>query len=142
MTRIYIPRDLREQVAREARRRCGYCLTSEALIGAPLEIDHILPTSLGGSNEQANLWLACSLCNEFKGGRIAGIDPVTGDLFPFFDPRRQAWSDHFAWTETGDRILGLTAVGRTTVVALRLNRPSLIHARRAWVAVGWHPPQD
>lgn len=93
MTRVYIPRALREQVAREARRRCGYCLTPEALIGAPLEIEHIIPVSLGGWTALVNLWLACSLCNEYKGNRIAGIDPVTGDLFPFFDPRRQIWAE-------------------------------------------------
>jgi hypothetical protein len=59
-----------------------------------------------------------------------------------FDPRREAWEDHFVWSPGADRILGLTPVGRATVLALNLNRPSLVRARRAWVAVGWHPPQD
>jgi hypothetical protein len=27
-------------------------------------------------------------------------------------------------------------------VALRLNNPIAVKVREAWVAVGWHPPQD
>ena len=34
----------------------------------------------------------------------------------------------------GDRIVGLTPIGRATVVALNLNRPSLVKARQAWGA--------
>jgi hypothetical protein len=59
-----------------------------------------------------------------------------------FNPRRQIWREHFAWTPEGDRIIGLTAVGRATTVALNLNRPALVKARQVWVAAGWHPPQD
>ena len=51
----YIPRSLRERVAVQARHRCGYCLTSEAIVGAPMEIDHIVPRSLGGLTEEDNL---------------------------------------------------------------------------------------
>jgi 5-methylcytosine-specific restriction endonuclease McrA len=51
MSRSYIGRALREQVAGEARHRCGYCLTSARIIGTPMEIDHIIPESLGGSTE-------------------------------------------------------------------------------------------
>jgi len=36
----YIPKPLRERIAVQARHRCGYCLTSEAIVGAPMEIDH------------------------------------------------------------------------------------------------------
>jgi 5-methylcytosine-specific restriction endonuclease McrA len=46
--------------------RCGYCLTTELLSGAPMEIEHILPDSLGGLTEHSNLWLACSLCKLYR----------------------------------------------------------------------------
>lgn len=138
----YIPRQLRELVSRQARYRCGYCLTQERVVGTPMEIDHIIPQSLGGPTEEDNLWLACSLCNDHKGNQVAALDPVTGDLVRLFDPRRQQWTDHFVWTEESDRIIGLTATGRATVVALNLNRLSLVRARQAWTAVGWHPPED
>jgi 5-methylcytosine-specific restriction endonuclease McrA len=61
MSRDYIPRGLRDLVARTARHRCGYCLTQEAVVGTPMVIDHIVPQSLGGPTEEANLWLACPL---------------------------------------------------------------------------------
>ncbi len=141
MSRAHIPKELRERVAAQARRRCGYCLTSEAVVGAPMEIDHIIPESLGGPTEENNLWLACSLCNDHKGDRIAALDPHAGEIVRLFDPRHQVWSEHFAWTPKGDRIVGLTPTGRATVVALNLNRPSLVKARQAWISVGWHPPE-
>lgn len=142
MSRTYIPKALRKKIGAEARHRCGYCLTSQAVVGTPMELDHIIPESLGGLTEEINLWLACSLCNDSKLDRIAAPDPVTGQLTRLFDPRRQSWNEHFRWTSAGDRIIGLTAAGRATVAALKLNRPSLVIARRAWVAVGWHPPTD
>jgi len=142
MSDAYIPKAVREKVAAQARHRCGYCLTSEAIVGTPMEIDHLIPQSLGGPTEEDNLWLACSLCNDHKGDRIAALDPASGEIMRLFDPRRQAWREHFAWTEAGDRIVGLTPPGRATVAALNLNRPSLVKARQAWVSVGWHPPKD
>lgn len=142
MSRSYIPRTLRARVSARARYRCGYCLTAEAIVGTPMEIDHLVPESLGGPTEEDNLWLACSLCNEHKGNRVAAPDPLTGELVRLFDGRHDSWRGHFAWTPEGDRIRGLTATGRTTILALELNRPSLVIARRARVAVGCHPPSD
>ena len=38
MSLSYIAKALREQVTVEARRRCGYCLTSSRIIGMPMEL--------------------------------------------------------------------------------------------------------
>lgn len=138
----YVPPSLRARVAEQARHRCGYCLTTEAIVGCSLEIEHILPRARGGPTAEANLWLACSPCNDHKGNRIAAVDPDSGIHTPLFDPRRDAWHEHFAWAPAGDYIVGLTPVGRATVRALRLNRPVLVAARRLWVRAGWHPPPD
>jgi HNH endonuclease len=142
MSQSYVPKELRDRVAAQARYRCGYCLSAEAIVGTPMEIEHLIPEALGGLTEEQNLWLACSLCNDHKSNRIAARDPLSGETVRLFDPRRQVWSEHFQWTETGDRILGLTATGRATVAALNLNRPSLVKARQLWVGVGWHPPRE
>jgi len=107
-----------------------------------MELDHIIPEALGGRNEEENLWLACSLCNDAKGCRIAVLDFISGEVVRLFHPREQVWSDHFRWSGAADRIIGLTPTGRATVNALKLNRPALVRARQAWVAVGWHPPPD
>lgn len=142
MTAARLSKALRARVSTQARHRCGYCLTAEAIVGTPMEIDHIIPRALAGPTNEDNLWLACSLCNDHKGDQIAATDPLTGELVRLFDPRHQVWDAHFAWTAEGDRIVGQTSIGRATVVALLLNRPSLVTARQAWVSVGWHPPSD
>ena len=142
MSSAHIPQSLRRRVANQARYRCGYCLSQEAVVGSPMELDHLFPRSLGGPSVEGNLWLTCSLCNEHKGARIAGVDPETGLLVRLFNPRHQVWQEHFAWTDSGTRIAGKTAIGRATVEALELNRPSLVESRRIWVEAGWHPPAD
>jgi hypothetical protein len=106
------------------------------------EIDHVIARQHSGPTRPGNLALACSLCNDSKNNRIAALDPVTGEVVRLFDPRHQVWGEHFGWSLEGDRILGLTPVGRATAAALNLNRPALVKARQAWVAVGWHPPKD
>ena len=142
MSKTYIPKALRERVSQQARHRCGYCLTQEAIVGTPMEIDHIIPESLGGQTEEINLWLACSLCNDHKNDRIAALDLETGEFVRIFDPRHQDWHEHFMWNANGEQILGLTPTGRATIIALDLNRPLLVRSRRLWVVAGWHPPID
>ena len=142
MSRSRISKALRARVAAQARHRCGYCLSAESIVGTPMELDHLIPESLGGLTEEDNLWLACSLCNDSKSCRIAFEDPASGEVVRIFNPRHQDWHEHFRWSEDGCSIVGLTPIGRATVVALHLNRPTLVLARQAWVAVGWHPPED
>lgn len=142
MTSAYISRKLRERVAEQARYRCGYCLSSEHILGFPMELDHLIPQALGGPSIESNLWLACPACNAFKGSRISAHDPESGQTVRLFNPREQSWKEHFLWIDSGTRLVGRTAVGRATVNALHLNRPLLVAARRAWVVAGWHPPAD
>jgi hypothetical protein len=107
-----------------------------------MELDHLFPRSLGGPTAESNLWLACSTCNDHKSNRFLITDPMSGVTVKIFNPRRQKWEEHFVWSADATQIEGTTAVGRATVAALQLNRPSLVLARRLWVAAGWHPPQD
>lgn len=44
---------------------CRYCRRNDD----PLTIDHVLPRSLGGGDDLANLALACRPCNSSKGAR-------------------------------------------------------------------------
>jgi hypothetical protein len=140
MTSDYVPKSLRERVAEQARHRCGYCLSSEEIVGLSMELDHLIPQALGGPTLEENLWLACSACNAFKGQRISARDPESGKTVRLFNPREQNWEEHFHWVDSGSRIAGRTAVGRATTKTLRLNRPLIVKARRSWVAAGWHPP--
>lgn len=76
------------------------------------------------------------LTNAHKGDRITVLDANTGKIVRLFNLRQQTWVEHFEWTLEGDRIVGRTSIGRATVIALQLNRPSLVRARRAWSASG------
>jgi len=142
VSQAYIPAALRRQVAREALYRCGYCLCSEAVLGEPMEFDHVIPLSREGRTTRQNLWLACSQCNDFKSDRVQARDPLTGKVVRLFNPRRDNWNDHFHWVDSGLRVEGTTPVGRATVSALKLNQAVRVTARRAWVAAGWHPPRS
>lgn len=142
MSVTYVPRALRARIADAAKERCGYCHATTAIVGTPMEIEHLIPESMGGLTEEDNLWLACSMCNDHKSNRIAALDEVSGVVVRLFDPRRQVWREHFQWSEAGDQILGITPAGRATVAALDLNRPSAVKARQLWKSVGWHPPSD
>ncbi len=58
---------LREYILRKFQRTCVYCGAQ----GVPLEIDHMLPKSRGGSQRASNLTLACRPCNQRKGQQTA-----------------------------------------------------------------------
>jgi 5-methylcytosine-specific restriction endonuclease McrA len=129
-------------VAEDARYRCGYCLTPRHFTAKQLHVEHIVPIAAGGGSDIANLWLACDLCNSYKGARTHAVDPQTGQTVPLFHPRQQNWRDHFAWESSGLRIVGLTPIGRATIHALKMNNAFLVEARMWWVEAGWHPPED
>jgi len=132
---------LRDRVRRAAGDRCGYCRSPQRLVLGWLEIEHIRPRALGGSDDEQNLWLSCGLCNRYKGPNVSGTDPLTGDVVPLFNPRTQSWSEHFVWSEDGTRINSSTPTGRATVEVLRLNNAIAVEVRRNWVLAGWHPPE-
>jgi len=140
MSSQYISITLRQRVAEAASFRCGYCLTSQRIIGPLLEIEHIIPEVLGGSSDEENLFLACPTCNSHKSQRIDAVDPESLMIVPLFNPRTDLWDEHFEWIEEGAVILGKTSKGRATVAALNMNHPDIVAARHLWVMAGWHPP--
>ena len=142
MPKTYVSRPLRAAIERTAGYRCGYCLTPQGISGAAMEIDHIIPEASGGLTIEENLWLACTSCNRYKGSRVASVDPITGVEVMLFNPRQQRWNEHFAWSEDGIEIIGLTLCGQTTVSTLCMNNPAIVGARSLWVQSGWWPPED
>ncbi len=143
MHRPHIPDKVRQRVRLAARNRCGYCLSPQHLVMARLEIEHIIPISKGGSDDETNLWLACPICNRHKGDKISVVDPETEDTVPLFNPRTQNWFEHFYWSDDGLQVMGLTSVGRATIEVLHLSDdPDALEVRSYWVAAGWHPPKS
>ncbi len=142
MSRFYIPVEVERRVRIAARNRCGYCLSPQHLVMARLELEHIIPISKGGSNDESNLWLACPLCNGYKSDKTTAVDPETGETVKLFNPRTQDWFEHFRWTEDGLRVVGRTPTGRATVAALHLSDDAdALVVRSYWVLAGWHPPE-
>jgi hypothetical protein len=139
---IYLPTELRLQLEQADDHCCAYCQTVQANSGQRMVPDHIVPESQGGQREFENLCFACRLCNEYKGAKTTGIDPQTGETTALFHPRQQIWAEHFAWEENGTRIIGLTAVGRATIITLNMNNDIIVPARLRWVTAGWHPPKS
>jgi hypothetical protein len=104
------------------------------------EIEHIRPSSAGGTTAIDNLCLACPMCNRHKSDHISAVDPDTGNVTDLFHPQRDDWASHFAWSVDGSLLVGLTPSGRATIEALRINRPQLVRTRRLWILLGEHPP--
>lgn len=136
----------KESIRRRANYLCEYCHSPERISATRFTLDHIIPRSVGGSNETDNLALACRRCNERRYNYVAGFDPETQAVVPLFNPRQQVWGEHFTWTADGRTIVGTTPVGRATCNRLDLNDDryseddSIRSTRGLWVQVRWHPP--
>ncbi|MEA3350107.1 MAG: HNH endonuclease [Chloroflexota bacterium] len=140
MTPSTITENLRTKVRVTADNRCGYCLARQEYVPWMLEIEHIIPKSKGGADDEGNLWLACHSCNLYKSDQTHGRDPLSDQRVRIFNPRQQQWKQHFRWSEDGAMIVGKTACGRATILALNLNNLVAVTVRRNWIAAGWHPP--
>lgn len=119
---------LRNYVQERAGNRCEYChMGQDDEPFYRFHIEHIIPRQHGGTDDLTNLALACHSCNLHKGPNLTGLDPLTAQIVPLFDPRRQVWTEHF--TQQGAMITGLTPTGRTTVNLLKMNAVSRIELR-------------
>jgi hypothetical protein len=101
------------------------------------EVDHVTPHALGGEVSLDNLAAACRNCNGHKSDAQSIKDPETGELVPLFNPREDAWKEHFGWSENKVQIVGLTAKGRASVERLQVNNALIVTAREFWLKAGW-----
>ena len=129
----------KDLVRRRANGCCEYCRCPEAFAPQPHSIEHIRPRGQGGSDNPANLALACQGCNNHKYDRTEAIDELTGETAPLFHPRKMSWDDHFGWSNDYSEIIPLSAVGRVTVAELCLNRSGVSNLRRVLYSMGEHP---
>ncbi|MBE9126049.1 MULTISPECIES: HNH endonuclease [unclassified Coleofasciculus] len=135
---VTIPASLRRLVIQRAENRYEYCRISQIGQVATFHIDHIIPVVAGGETIAENLALAYVSCSLRKGARQNLEDSETGEVVSIFNPRQQAWKEHFSWN--GVQVVGLTATGRATVQALDLNRTTMLAIRAEEELLGRHPP--
>jgi len=126
-------------VAARAAHRCEYCRAPEVLSTSPFEVEHIVPSSRGGGDEDSNLALACRSCNVYKASALDYIDPQSNTTQPLFNPRADHWSAHFQVEPETNEVIGATAIGRATIACLRMNRPRQKNARELWTRLGLFP---
>lgn len=128
---------LRQVIFDRAEGRCEYCLLAQTVVAHKHEPDHIIPKQHEGQTTAANLALACARCNRYKGYNVGSFDPESGQLVPFFHPRRQIWSEHFYLD--GAIIQPLTPEGRVTAKMLHFNDAERIEERQKLIEVGLYP---
>jgi hypothetical protein len=128
---------LRQFVFDRADGRHEYCLLAQSVAAHKHEPDYIIPRQHDGETTADNLALACSRCNRYKGYNVGSYDPESGELVPFYNPRRQEWADHFRLEEA--TITPLTPEGRVTAKMLRLNEADRIEERERLLAVNLYP---
>jgi len=133
-------KELDRRVRNRANHRCEYCQMPQSAIDFTFPIDHIIAQQHGGRSVFSNLALACLKCNRHKGPNIAGIDPISGEAVPLFNPRRDRWPDHFEWK--GPVLLGKTSRGLATIQVLAINHKGTVNIRRELMALGAFPPDS
>lgn len=132
--------DVEALVRRRANGLCECCHADERWRYVRFTVGHVRPVSTGGADDPSNLALACFHCNRYKSDRSTDTDPDTLEEASLFDPRQSEWARHFAWSSDRMRVVGMTATGRATVVALQMNRARAVQIREADLAVGRQPP--
>jgi hypothetical protein len=118
---------LRQWVKQRAAGRCEYCGLRQEQEPLSFHVEHILSRQHGGPDAAENLALACHHCNLRKGTNLSGLDPQTGQLTRLFHPRLDDWNDHFL--RRGGEIIGVSAIGRTTVSLLKMNEDGRLQLR-------------
>jgi HNH endonuclease len=134
MSRTYVSAALRQAVVERAAEQCEYCHYPQAVSFLAFEVEHIVAEKHGGATTADNLALACPYCNRFKGTDLGSLDPETNQLIPFYNPRRQSWTEHFR--REGGWIVPLTAERRVTVAILQLNHPDRVLERQRLLEAG------
>lgn len=130
----YVSVAVRQQVIQRAQNRCEYCLYPQDAALFSFEMEHVISTKHGGQTNAENLALACPSCNRAKGSDLGSIDPETGQLTAFFNPRVQTWQEHFRLDRAS--IIALTPEGRVTVIILQMNDADRLQEREKLIAAG------
>jgi hypothetical protein len=141
MSKVRVPKSIRNAVIERAKSCCEYCVGQQAFSMDVFSVEHTWPRSKGGTNAFENLALSCQGCNNCKHAHTEAIDPQTKKSAPLYNPRKDRWQKHFTWSEDYTLILGLTPTGRATIELLELNRPGNQNLRQVLYVTGYHPPK-
>lgn len=119
----------RKLVRQRAGERCEYCRLPERADEWPFHIDHIIAQDHHVDHSISNLAWACTQCNLHKGTNFASIDPQTLQRVDLYNPRVDAWVDHFS-IDVNAHIIGHTPSARATIHLLHMNDHPQLDLRR------------
>lgn len=126
-------------IAQRANHRCEYCKAPEVVFNFPFEVEHIIPLSRQGSDDDTNLALACRSCNLRKGNRISGSSSQSNVETRFFHPRQDHWDEHFKINVESGEVVGITPIGEVTLGCLEMNSAAQVAARQLWIRLNLFP---
>ncbi len=75
----------------------------------------------------------------YKYSRTSRLDVLTGETVGLFNPRKNEWVANFRWSVDVSEIIGISAIGRVTVIELKFNRIELKNLRSLLASVGKPP---
>lgn len=129
----------KQAVVARAGSRCEYCQMHDSLQGATFHVEHVIPRSVGGTEDVTNLAWACPSCNLHKSDRVSVTFAGSPDPVTLFNPRENLWADHFEWDDYS--LIGKTVCGNATIEALHLNTKRRQRIRQAEQLFGLFPPE-
>ena len=93
--------------------RCTYCGASDRL-----EVDHVIPRSAGGTDDDGNLTTSCWECNRGKAhNEIPGINPLApGDVTTLILPFILRFEEHIRSTSSINMQILMTAARAVAVL--------------------------
>ena len=117
-----------QEVRERYHAQCGYCSVSEDDAGGEFTVDHFVPASAGGNDDDDNLVYACFRCNLFKADFLpTDVDEKSGHVL--LHPLRDNVQAHLRMNDISGRLEPLTETGRFQITLLHLNRPALVSYR-------------
>lgn len=122
---------IREYLLNKFNRACAYC----GITNVPLEVEHIIPKSRGGTNRISNLTLACNDCNNIR----KGTKTASEFGYPHIQKQVQlSLKDTSAVNSTNNRIgieleLSGLPVEFTTGTETKINRNKLRLIKDHWI---------
>ena len=72
----FVSAEVRERLYARDGHKCRYCGRGPGMEGVRLTLDHVRPSALGGTDEEANLVTACLSCNSSRGDSSALARPL------------------------------------------------------------------
>lgn len=127
--------EVREYLLEKWNRTCAYCGKKDV----PLQVEHIHPKALGGSNRVSNLAMACQPCNQDKGSKPVSEflkgkpDVLKRVLAQAKAPLKDAAAVNAARWELANRLKVIWPVEFGTGGRTKFNRTRQGYAKDHWI---------